>query len=171
MKAPYPLLSGCGTALLTPFKKDGSVDYDAYIQCVERQVAAGIDFLVPLGTTGETPCLSVEERREILRLTREHAPGLPIIAGVGTNSLTGTLENIKSLEGVDPDAYLVVVPYYNKPTQEGLYQYFTAVANAANKPIILYNVPGRTGANLAAETTLRLASHPNIIAVKEASGN
>ncbi len=171
MKAPYPLLSGCGTALLTPFKKDGSVDYDAYIQCVERQVAAGIDFLVPLGTTGETPCLSVEERREILRLTREHAPGLPIIAGVGTNSLTGTLENIKSLEGVDPDAYLVVVPYYNKPTQEGLYQYFTAVANAANKPIILYNVPGRTGANLAAETTLRLASHPHIIAVKEASGN
>lgn len=171
MKAPYPLLSGCGTALLTPFKKDGSVDYDAYIQCVERQVAAGIDFLVPLGTTGETPCLSVEERREILRLTREHAPGLPIIAGVGTNSLTGTLENIKSLEGVDPDAYLVVVPYYNKPTQEGLYRYFTAVADAAKKPVILYNVPGRTGANLAAETTLRLASHPNIIAVKEASGN
>lgn len=171
MNAPYPLLSGCGTALLTPFKKDGSVDYDAYIQCVERQVAAGIDFLVPLGTTGETPCLSVEERREILRLTREHAPGLPIIAGVGTNSLTGTLENIKSLEGVDPDAYLVVVPYYNKPTQEGLYRYFTAVADAAKKPVILYNVPGRTGANLAAETTLRLASHPNIIAVKEASGN
>ena len=171
MKAQYPPISGCGTALLTPFRKDGSVDCDAYVKCVKRQVAAGIDFLVPLGTTGETPCLSVEERREILRLTREHANGLPIIAGVGTNSLTGTLENIKSLEGVDPDAYLVVVPYYNKPTQEGLYQYFTAVADAADKPIILYNVPGRTGANLAAETTLRLALHPNIIAVKEASGN
>lgn len=171
MKAHYPPISGCGTALLTPFQKDGSVDYDAFVKCVERQVAAGIDFLVPLGTTGETPCLSVEERREILRLTREYAKGLPIVAGVGTNSLTGTLENIKSLEGVDPDAYLVVVPYYNKPTQEGLYQYFTAVADAASRPVILYNVPGRTGANLAAETTLRLAQHPNIIAVKEASGN
>ena len=171
MNTPISSIGGCGTALLTPFKKDGSVDYDAYVKCVDRQVKAGIDFLVPLGTTGETPCLSVEERREILRLTREHAGGLPIVAGVGTNSLTGTLENIKSLEGVDPDAYLVVVPYYNKPTQEGLYQYFTAVADAAAKPVILYNVPGRTGANLAAETTLRLAKHPNIIAVKEASGN
>ena len=165
------ILHGCGTALLTPFKKDGGVDYDAFVRCVDRQVEAGIDFLVPLGTTGETPCLRVEERREILRLTRAHAQGRPVVAGVGTNSLPGTLENIRSLAGVAPDAYLVVVPYYNKPTQEGLYQYFTAVADAADRPVILYNVPGRTGANLAAETTLRLAEHPNIIAVKEASGN
>lgn len=171
MTASSSPIKGCGTALLTPFKKDGSVDYDAYVKCVERQVGAGVDFLVPLGTTGETPCLSVEERREILRLTRSCANGLPIVAGVGTNSLTGTLENIRSLEGVQPDAYLVVVPYYNKPTQEGLYEYFTAVADAAKRPVILYNVPGRTGANLAAETTLRLAAHPTIIAVKEASGN
>lgn len=166
------VFTGCGTALLTPFKSDGSVDYEAFAACVDRQVAAGIHFLVPLGTTGETPCLSVEERREILRLTRKHAAGMPVVAGVGTNSLTGTLENIRSLEGVAPDAYLVVVPYYNKPTQEGLYQYFKAVSEAADRPVILYNVPGRTGANLAAETTLRLAAGcPNIIAVKEASGN
>lgn len=166
------VFTGCGTALLTPFKRDGSVDYEAFAACVDRQAAAGIHFLVPLGTTGETPCLSVEERREILRLTRNHAAGKPVVAGVGTNSLTGTLENIRSLEGVAPDAYLVVVPYYNKPTQEGLYQYFKAVSEAADRPVILYNVPGRTGANLAAETTLRLAAGcPNIIAVKEASGN
>lgn len=166
------VFTGCGTALLTPFKSDGSVDYEAFAACVDRQAAAGIHFLVPLGTTGETPCLSVEERREILRLTRKHAAGKPVVAGVGTNSLTGTLENIRSLEGVAPDAYLVVVPYYNKPTQEGLYQYFKAVSEAADRPVILYNVPGRTGANLAAETTLRLAACcPNIIAVKEASGN
>lgn len=165
--------TGCGTALLTPFKADGSVDYDAFAACVDRQVAAGIHFLVPLGTTGETPCLSVAERREILRIAREHAAGRPIVAGVGTNSLTGTLENIRSLEGVAPDAYLVVVPYYNKPTQEGLYAYFKAVAEAADRPVILYNVPGRTGANLAAETTLRLAKDcpGKVIAVKEASGN
>ena len=166
------VFTGCGTALLTPFKSDGSVDYAAFAATVDRQVAAGIDFLVPLGTTGETPCLSVEERREILRIAREHAAGKPVVAGVGTNSLTSTLENIRSLEGVQPDAYLVVVPYYNKPTQEGLYAYFKAVAEAADRPVILYNVPGRTGANLAAETTLRLAADcPNIIAVKEASGN
>ena len=166
------VFTGCGTALLTPFHADGSVDYAAFAATVDRQVAAGIHFLVPLGTTGETPCLSVEERREILRITREHAAGRPVVAGVGTNSLTATLENIRSLAGVQPDAYLVVVPYYNKPTQEGLYAYFKAVAEAADRPVILYNVPGRTGANLAAETTLRLASDcPNIIAVKEASGN
>lgn len=166
------VFTGCGTALLTPFKQDGSVDYEAFAACVDHQVRAGVHFLVPLGTTGETPCLSVEERREVLRIAREHAGGRPIVAGVGTNSLTATLENIRSLSGVAPDAYLVVVPYYNKPTQDGLYAYFKAVSEAADRPVILYNVPGRTGANLAAETTLRLAKDcPNIIAVKEASGN
>ena len=161
------LFKGCGTALLTPFKADGSVDYDAFAASVDRQVAAGV---VPLGITGETPCLSDDERRRILDITRAHAAGRPVVVGGGTNSLSGTLENMERLQGAD--AFLIVVPYYNKPTQEGLYAYFKAVAQASTKPIILYNVPGRTGANLAATTTLRLAREvPGIVAVKEASGN
>ena len=162
-------LKGCGTALFTPFK-DGALDEGALVRNVERQVAAGIHFLVPLGTTGETPCLSLEERRRILELTRAHAGGRPVVVGGGTNSLSATLESIRALDGAD--AFLIVVPYYNKPTQEGLYQYFKAVAEGTDKPVILYNVPGRTGANLAAETTLRLAEEvPGIVAIKEASGN
>ena len=162
-------LKGCGTALFTPFK-DGSLDEGALVRNVERQVAAGIHFLVPLGTTGETPCLSLEERRRILELTRAHAGGRPVVVGGGTNSLSATLESIRALDGAD--AFLIVVPYYNKPTQEGLYRYFKAVAEGTDKPVILYNVPGRTGANLAAETTLRLAKEvPGIVAIKEASGN
>jgi len=163
-------LEGCGTALLTPFK-EGGVDFEAFASTVDRQVAAGMHFLVPLGTTGETPCLSEEERIRVLQITKEHCQGRPVIAGGGTNSLSGTLSSIKLLEPYGADAYLIVVPYYNKPTQEGLYQYFKAVAESTDKGIIIYNVPGRTGANIAAETTLRLATDvPNIIAVKEASG-
>lgn len=161
---------GCGTALITPFR-NGEVDYDAFAALVDRQVAGGIDFLVPLGTTGETPCLTDEEKIKILHLTNEHAAGLPIIAGVGTNSLEHTIANIKLLEPHGVDAFLVVVPYYNKPPQEGMYQYYKAVAECTEKPIILYNVPGRTGSNMTAETTLRLAQIDNIIAIKEASSN
>ena len=161
---------GCGTALITPFR-NGEVDYDAFAALVDRQVEGGIDFLVPLGTTGETPCLTDEEKIKILHLTNEHAAGLPIIAGVGTNSLEHTIANIKLLEPHGVDAFLVVVPYYNKPPQEGMYQYYKAVAECTEKPIILYNVPGRTGANMTAETTLRLAQIDNIIAIKEASSN
>ena len=161
---------GCGTALITPFK-DGAVDYDAFAALVDRQVAAGIDFLVPLGTTGETPCLSDEEKIKVLQVTNEHAGGLPVMAGVGTNSLEHTIENIKLLEPHGVDAFLVVVPYYNKPPQEGMYQYFKAVAASTTKPIVLYNVPGRTGSNMTAETTLRLAQIDNVIAIKEASSN
>ena len=161
---------GCGTALITPFR-NGAVDYDAFAALVDRQVAGGIDFLVPLGTTGETPCLTDEEKIKILHVTGEHAAGLPIVAGVGTNSLEHTIANIKLLEPHGVDAFLVVVPYYNKPPQEGMYQYFKAVAEATSKPIVLYNVPGRTGANMTAETTLRLAQIDNIIAIKEASSN
>ena len=161
---------GCGTALITPFK-DGAVDYDAFAALVDRQVAAGIDFLVPLGTTGETPCLSDDEKIKVLHVTNEHAAGLPIMAGVGTNSLEHTIENIKLLEPHGVDAFLVVVPYYNKPPQEGMYQYFKAVAASTTKPIVLYNVPGRTGSNMTAETTLRLAQIDNVIAIKEASSN
>ena len=158
---------GCGTALITPFR-NGEVDYDAYAALVDRQVAGGVDFLVPLGTTGETPCLTDEEKVKVLKLTRKHALGLPLIVGAGTNSLEHTIANIKLLEPHGVDAFLVVVPYYNKPPQEGMYQYYKAVAESTSKPIILYNVPGRTGANMTAETTLRLAQIENIIGIKEA---
>lgn len=163
-------LSGCGTALITPFK-NGEVDYDAFAALVDRQVAAGIDVLVPLGTTGETPCLEDDERIKVLQIAKEHGNGLPIVAGGGTNSLQHTIRSMRQLEPHGVDAFLIVVPYYNKPTQEGQYQYFKAVAESTDKPIVLYNVPGRTGANMAAETTLRLAEIDNIVAVKEASGN
>ena len=164
-------LKGCGTALLTPFKADGSVDYEAFAATVDRQVEAGIDFLVPLGTTGETPCLSVSERIEVLKIAKAHSAGRPVIVGGGTNSLDATLESMKQLDPYGPDAFLIVVPYYNKPTQEGPYRYFKAVAAATEKPVIIYNVPGRTGANIEAATTLRLARDvKNIVAVKEASG-
>ena len=163
------ILKGCGTALFTPFR-DGKVDEAAMAATVRRQVEAGIHFLVPLGTTGETPCLSVAERQRVLEITRENAPGKTLLVGGGTNSLTATLESMAQLPGAD--AYLIVVPYYNKPNQTGLYEYYKAVAGSTDKPIVIYNVPGRTGDNITAETTLRLAEEiPNIVAVKEASGN
>ncbi len=161
------ILKGCGTALVTPFR-DGKVDYDAYAALVDYQIEGGVDFLVPLGTTGETPCLTDGEKVEVLKIAREHSCGKTIVAGVGTNSLEQTIANIRLLEH-GADVFLVVVPYYNKPPQEGMYQYFKAVAEATDKPILLYNVPGRTGANLEAATTLRLAQIPNIIGIKEAS--
>ena len=163
-------LTGCGTALITPFK-NGEVDYEAFAALVDRQVEAGIDFLVPLGTTGETPCLEDEERIKVLQIAMAHSQGRPVVAGGGTNSLQHTIRSMKMLEPYGVDAFLIVVPYYNKPTQEGQYQYFKAVAESTDKPIVLYNVPGRTGANMTAETCLRLAQIPNIVAVKEASGN
>ena len=163
-------LTGCGTALITPFK-NGEVDYDAFAALVDRQVEAGIDFLVPLGTTGETPCLEDEERIKVLQIAKAHSQGRPVVVGGGTNSLQHTIRSMQMLEPYGVDAFLIVVPYYNKPTQEGQYQYFKAVAESTDKPIVLYNVPGRTGANMTAETALRLAEVPNIVAVKEASGN
>ena len=162
-------LKGCGTALFTPFK-NGKLDEAAFAATVRRQVEAGIHFLVPLGTTGETPCLSVAERQRVLALARENAPGKTLLVGGGTNSLAATLESMAQLP--DADAFLIVVPYYNKPNQTGIYEYFKAVAGSTEKPVVIYNVPSRTGANIQAETTLRLAEEiPNIIAVKEASGN
>jgi len=162
---------GCGTALLTPFK-NGGVDYDCFASLVDRQVEAGIHFLVPLGTTGETPCLSEEERIKVLDITKEHAAGKPILVGAGTNSLVGTQKGMELLAGHGVDAFLIVVPYYNKPTQQGMYEYYRAVAESTDKYIVIYNVPGRTGANITAETTLRLAEDcKNIIAIKEASSN
>lgn len=161
-------LHGCGTALLTPFKNN-EVDYESFAATVDWQVETGIDFLVPLGTTGETPTLSESEKLQVLEVTLQHAKGRPVMAGVGSNSLTGTLANIRLLQ--DADAFLVVVPFYNKPPQRGMYQYFKAVAESTDKPIVLYNVPGRTGSNIEAETVLKLAQDvPNIIGIKEASG-
>ena len=162
---------GCGTALVTPFTEDGRVDYEAYAALIRRQVASGVDFLVALATTGETPTLSVEEKRELLRLTDENSGGLPLLVGCGSNSVPGTLANMKALEGLRVDAWLVVVPFYNKPTQEGQFLYYKAVAEASDKPIFIYNVPGRTGANMQAQTCLRIAREvPGIIGTKEASG-
>lgn len=163
------VFKGCGTALLTPFK-DGEVDYNAFAATVDWQVETGVDFLVPLGTTGETPTLSESEKLQVLEVTLQHAGGRPVMAGVGSNSVKGTLDNIRLLQ--DADGFLVVVPFYNKPPQRGMYQYFKTIAEATDKPIILYNVPGRTGSNIEAETTLALAKDvPNIIGIKEASGN
>ena len=164
------IFTGCGTALITPFI-GGDVDYKAFATLVDRQVEAGIDFLVPLGTTGETPCLEDDERIKVLETAKEHSNGLPILVGGGTNSLAHTVRSMKMLDPHGVDGFLIVVPYYNKPTQEGQYQYFKAVAESTDKPIVLYNVPGRTGANMTAETALRLAEIPNIVAIKEASGN
>lgn len=166
------VLQGCGTAMVTPFKPDGSVDYEAVAALTARQVAAGVDFLVPLGTTGETPALSPEEKIEIFRTVRANAAGLPLMPGVGANNLPGTIANIRLMEPLAPEALLVVVPFYNKPTQQGQYEYFKAVAAETSLPVIIYNVPGRTGANMLPDTVIRLANDvPNIKGIKEASGN
>ena len=165
------VLQGCGTALVTPFTADGAVDYEAYAALVDRQVGGGVHFLVPLATTGETPTLSPEEKVAIFQTVKTHAKGRPLLVGVGVNSLPDTLANIRLLEPLGPDALLVVVPYYNKPTQQGQYEYFKAVAAATSLPVIIYNVPGRTGANMLPDTVLRLAQDvPNIRGIKEASG-
>ena len=154
--------------MFTPFRH-GEVDVEALIATTRRQVQAGIDFLVPLGTTGETPTLSNEEKLLVFNTVKEHAAGRPVVVGVGTNSIHGTLANMNLLQ--EADAFLVVVPFYNKPPQRGIYAYFKTLAEATDKPVILYNVPGRTGTNCEAETTLALAHDvPNIVAVKETSG-
>ena len=163
------LFRGAGPALVTPFKNDGSVDYDAYVRLVRRQVEGGSDFLVALATSAEAPVLSAEEKIKLLALTRENAGGLPIIVGSGSNSVPGTKANMDLLK--DADAWLIVVPFYNKPTQEGMYLYYKEICSLTDKPVIIYNVPGRTGANMLPETALRLAREvPGIVGTKEASG-
>ena len=153
-------IKGCGTALVTPFK-DGKIDFEAYKSLVRRQIEAGVHFLVPLGTTAETPCLDDDEKCEILRLTKDLCPDRPVIAGAGTNSQSAPIRNLRLLEPYGPDAFLIVVPFYNKPTQDGIFEYFKTVAAATDRDIVAYNVPGRTGVNMSAETTLRLAEIPN----------
>ena len=166
-------LHGCGTALVTPFKQDQTIDQDALGRLVEWQIESGIHFLVPCGTTGETPALSKEEWLRVIDITIEVAGGkVPIVAGATSNYTAEAVEKARELskrKGVD--AILTASPYYNKPTQEGQYQHFKAIAEAVDKPLVLYNVPGRTAANIEPSTLGRLAKIPNIIAVKEASGN
>jgi 4-hydroxy-tetrahydrodipicolinate synthase len=166
-------LRGCGTALVTPFHQDGSIDEPAIRNLVAWQIESGIDFLVPCGTTGETPTLSHHEWLRVIDLTIEVAAGrVPIVAGATSNSTHDAVakaQELSSRPGVD--AILTASPYYNKPTQEGQFQHFKAIAEAVNKPVILYNVPGRTAANIEPVTIGRLAEVPNIAGVKEASGN
>jgi len=166
-------LRGCGTALVTPFKRDGSLDEPALRALVAWQLDSGVDFLVPCGTTGETPTLSHDEWLRVIDITIATAAGrVPIVAGATSNSTREAIEKAKTIsarKGVD--AILTASPYYNKPTQEGQYQHFKAIAEAVDKPLILYNVPGRTGANIEPATLGRLSQVKNIAAVKEASGN
>jgi 4-hydroxy-tetrahydrodipicolinate synthase len=166
-------LRGCGTALVTPFQQDGSLDEMALRQLVRWQVDSGIDFLLPCGTTGETPTLSHNEWLRVIDVTIEAAEGrVPIMAGATSNNtqdaVTKTRE-VSARRGVD--VILTATPYYNKPTQEGVYQHFRAIAEASQKPLVLYNIAGRTGTNIETPTLWRLAEIPNIIGVKEASGN
>ena len=166
-------LRGCGTALVTPFRQDGSIDEAAFRNLVAWQVESGIDFLVPCGTTGETPTLSHDEWLHVIDLAVEVAAGrVPIVAGATSNSTNDAVakaNEVAARPGVD--AILTASPYYNKPTQEGQYRHFRAIAEAVEKPIIVYNVPGRTGANLEPATLVRLTEVPNIVGVKEASGS
>ncbi len=165
-------IRGCGTALITPFYDNYEVDYDTFRILIRRQIDAGINFLVPLGTTGEASCLEEEEKEKILEAVIGINNGqVPVVAGAGSNSTKKVISNMAKLSKYKPDAFLVVVPYYNKPTQEGIFQHFKAVSESTSLPIILYNIPGRTGTNMTTETTLRLAELDNIAAVKEASGN
>ncbi len=166
-------LKGMGVALVTPFNDDGSVDYQSLMRLVEYQIQNGVDFLCVLGTTAETPTLTAVEKKKIKQMVVERVNGrVPILLGVGSNSTQSVIDTLQNDDMTGVDAVLVVVPYYNKPSQEGIYQHYKAVASATKLPIVLYNVPGRTGVNMTAETTLRLArDFDNIIAIKEASGN
>lgn len=162
-----------GVALITPFKEDESVDYEALVKLVDYQVQNGTDFLCVLGTTAETPTLTKEEKEKIKRTVIDRVNGrIPILLGVGSNCTRTVIETLQNDDMRGVDAVLVAVPYYNKPSQEGLYQHYKAIAQSTKLPIVLYNVPGRTGVNMTAETTLRLArDFENIVAIKEASGN
>jgi 4-hydroxy-tetrahydrodipicolinate synthase len=167
------IFKGLGIALITPFKEDGSVDYESLGRLLDYQLANGADFLCILATTGETPTLTTEEKQTIKDFIVDRVKGrVPILMGCGGNNTRAVVEELKTADFRGVDGVLSVCPYYNKPSQEGLYQHFRAIAQATSLPVVLYNVPGRTGVNLKAETTVRLARDcKNIVAVKEASGN
>lgn len=166
------MFTGCGTALVTPFRQDLSLDEDTLRRLVRRQIEAGINFLVPCGTTGESPTLTSAEQKRVVEITLEEARGrVPVVAGAGGNNTAHVIEMAREFEAMGAKGILSVSPYYNKPTQEGVYQHFRAIAAAVRIPIILYNIPGRTGVNIEPATIKRLAEIDNIVAVKEASGN
>lgn len=167
------IFKGLGVALITPFTSDGNVDYKSLTRLVEYQIDNGADFLCILATTSEAPCLSAEEKEKVKQLVIEVNRGrLPLLMGCGGNNTKAIVEELKNSDWRGIDGVLSVCPYYNKPSQEGLYQHFKAIAEASPLPVVLYNVPGRTGVNLKAETTVRLANDcENIIAIKEASGS
>ncbi|MDF2948508.1 MAG: 4-hydroxy-tetrahydrodipicolinate synthase [Sedimentibacter sp.] len=158
------------TAMVTPMHEDGAINYDKAAELAKHLVAQGSTALVINGTTGESPTVTSEEKLKLLSCVK-NAVSVPIIAGVGTNSTAATIENVMQTERIGVDGFLVVVPYYNKPNQESLYAHFLAIAQATKVPIILYNVPGRTGVNMIADTSVALSKIPNIVALKEASGN
>ncbi len=165
-------LTGCGTALVTPFQLDFSLDEAALRKLVQRQIRGGVNFLVPCGTTGENPTLTRREHLRVVEITMEESAGrLPVLAGAGGYNTQEVIELARELESLGADGLLSVTPYYNKPTQEGLYQHYRAIARSTRLPIVLYNVPGRCGSNLDPSTVKRLAEIENIVGIKEASGN
>jgi 4-hydroxy-tetrahydrodipicolinate synthase len=166
-------LKGTGIALVTPFTKDGNIDFASLEKVINHTIKGKVEYLVSLGTTGETATMSKEEQKEVLHFTIEVVKKrVPVVAGFGGNNTAALVESIKSADLKNVDAILSASPYYNKPTQEGIYQHYKAVAEATKKPVILYNVPGRTASNITAETTLRLAKDfKNVVAIKEASGD
>jgi 4-hydroxy-tetrahydrodipicolinate synthase len=169
MRTPF---TGCGTALVTPFDASGALDEKAIQSLARRQIDQGIHFLVPCGTTGETPTLSSAERRRVVELVVEEAGGkVPVLSGAGGYHTAEVVEAARSMHAAGAQGLLSVTPYYNKPTPDGLFQHYSAIAEATPLPIVVYNVPGRTGCNVTPETLLRLASIPTVAAVKEASGN
>src|SRR5213594_2322420 len=164
MRTPF---TGCGTALVTPFTRDGSLDEAAVRRLARRQIDAGVHFLVPVGTTGESPTLSPAERIRVVEIVADEAKGqLPILAGAGGYDTNEAIHAGADMKAAGVDGLLSVTPYYNKPTQEGLYQHYRAIAGSTSLPIILYNVPGRTGCNIEPATVVRLASLPNVIGIK-----
>lgn len=167
------IFKGTGVALVTPFQNDGSIDYNSLEKLIQHVISNGVNYLVALGTTAETPTLTAQEKKDVLAFIIEKAEGkVPVVCGIGGNNTAEVVQQIKDYDLQNVAGILSVVPYYNKPTQEGIYQHFKMIANATDKPIILYNVPGRTVTNMLADTTLRLAHEfKNIVAIKEASGN
>ncbi len=164
--------AGAGTAIVTPFTRDGALDEKALRRLVKRQVDEGIDVLVPCGTTGESATMTGEENERVVAITVETSAGkVPVVAGAGSNDTRAAIARGKAMAALGADALLSVGPYYNKPMPEGFFRHFSAIADASTIPIVVYNVPGRTGSNIDVKTMLRLAAHPNIVAVKEASGS
>lgn len=166
------MLQGVFTALVTPFNRDESVDFAAFKALVQRQLDLGINGLVPIGTTGESPTLDLTEKDELIAICSSLANGkVPVIAGSGTNCTKSAIEATQRAKASGADFTLQVTPYYNKPTEEGLYRHFTSIADEGGLPVVIYNVPGRSSVNISVNLLLRLAKHPNIVAVKEACGN